>query len=364
MTSDEHNTEDQPTSTGSAGHGDSDSAPSDAEDYPETAPGTSHGAGDAETKLVPPATAAAPEHAWSNEEPVTEALSRPWRSVWVIAGIGLLCAVIVAFAIFGVVALVRENHGGTHTAPTTPTHSASAPAPVAPAAPQAARPDDDEFVALAISPRAIDSARHGGFGTSGTQDQANRIALSECRASTGNDDCLTVNAGMFHGCVSYAIDSSRSSWASGSGPDPAAARADALRRLEGPAFGSYVQCSDPPGIIRAPESAAAPPPSAAAHAAPLPPPAPSAVTVEPPAASAPDADQVFRNFVLQIPDVHVVNWGIAETSAHNICNYLAGGHTHDDTTQQVLQNDPTFTPWQASAMVNASTTAYCPQYGR
>lgn len=123
------------------GHGDPESAPMDAEDYPDTAPGTSHGAGDGKTELVPAATAATPEHAWSNEEPVTEALSRPWRSVWAIACMGLLAAVIVAFAIFGVVALLREHHGGTQTgqtAPTTPTYSPSAPAPQSPAPPQAA----------------------------------------------------------------------------------------------------------------------------------------------------------------------------------------------------------------------------------
>src|SRR5271156_1538613 len=236
---------------------DSDSTPMDSE---ETAVGTSHGAGDAETELVPPATAARPEQAWSNEEPVTEALSRPWRSVWAIAGIGLLCAVIVAFAIFGVVAAMRENRGGTQAAPTTPTHSVAAPVPapaapptpVTPAGPRAARPDDDEFIAIAISPSALDSGHLGGFGTSGTQDKANRIALSECKTDTGNDDCLPVNAGMFHGCVSYAIDSSRRNWASGSGADSAAAIADALRRLGGPAFISHVQCSDPPGLIRGP----------------------------------------------------------------------------------------------------------------
>jgi serine/threonine-protein kinase len=58
--------------------------------------------------------------------------------VWAIAGVGLVCAVIVALAIFGVVALVRENHGGTQTAaPTTPTHSASAAAPASAAPAQA-----------------------------------------------------------------------------------------------------------------------------------------------------------------------------------------------------------------------------------
>jgi hypothetical protein len=60
-----------------AGRSNPNSAPMDAEDYPETVAGTSHGAGDAETELVPPATAAEPAHAWSRENPVTEALSRP-----------------------------------------------------------------------------------------------------------------------------------------------------------------------------------------------------------------------------------------------------------------------------------------------
>jgi hypothetical protein len=239
----------------SAGHSEAASPPVDAEDYPETAAGASHGAGDAATELVPPTTVADPAHAWSREEPVTEALSRPWRSVWVIAGMGLLCAVVVAFAIFGIVALVREN---PPKSPTTPTHSSSAPAPGSSAPPQAARPDDDEFVAIAISPRAIGTIHIGGFGTSGTQDRANQIALSECRAITGNDDCLLVNAGMFHGCVSYATDISQHTWASGSGVDSDSARANALSRLGTPAFSVSVQCSVPPGILRS-GSPAAPP---------------------------------------------------------------------------------------------------------
>jgi hypothetical protein len=61
---------------------------------------------------------------------------------------------------------------------------------------------------------------------------------------------LLVNAGMFHGCVSFAINSSRGEWSSGSGADPAAARADAVRRLGSPAAFAYAQCSDPPGIVR------------------------------------------------------------------------------------------------------------------
>jgi hypothetical protein len=250
--------------TDSATHSDPDPGQMDAEDYPETDAGTSHGAGDAETELVPPATVVRPTHAWSWEEPDTEALtsSRPWRSVWAIAGIGLMCAVVVAFAVFGVVALLSRNAGAFHHAtPRTLKDSASVPGSQSPgpsqavspsvsAPPQAARSDDDEFVALALSPRALSSEHHAGFGTSGTQDRANQIALSECRAASGNDDCLLVNAGMFHGCVGYAVDSSRSSWASGSGPAADTALADALRRLGGPAAFAYAQCSDPPGIIR------------------------------------------------------------------------------------------------------------------
>src|SRR5271166_6109104 len=115
---------------------------SDAEDYAETAAGTRRGAGDAETEFVPPPTEAGPTNAWSNEDPVTEVLPRPWRSAWAIAGIGLLCAVIVALAIFGVVALVRDGHGGKQEANTTtpalpPAPAASSPTGLAAAPPPA-----------------------------------------------------------------------------------------------------------------------------------------------------------------------------------------------------------------------------------
>ncbi len=238
----------------SPGNSDPEPAPIDAEDYPETgatAAARSYDAGEAKTELVPPVTVADQAEAWSNEEPVTEALSRPWRSVWVIAGAGVLCAVVVAFAIFGVVALVRQSRGTMQTLSTAPTYSdALAPTPGSYSPPQAVRPDDDEFVALAISPRSLSTGRIAGFGTSGVQDRADQIALSECRANTGNDDCLLVNAGMFHGCVSVAIDSSQRNWASGSGTDFDAARANAVSRLGIAVSFVFAQCSDPPGILR------------------------------------------------------------------------------------------------------------------
>jgi hypothetical protein len=340
MTSDGDNTEDPPTSAGM-----------DAEDYPDTAAGTSHGAGDAETELVPPAIAEAPGHAWSNEEPVTEALSRPWRSVWALAGIGLLCAVIVAFAIFGVVAMVRESHrGGSRTAPTTtpgnsvPAPAAAASSPTAPAPPQPARPDDDEYVAMAISPAAINTPHTGGFGTAGTQDEANRIALSECRAGTGNDDCLPVNAGMYHGCVSFAIAHSRREWAGGSGADSDAARADARRRLPDADFVG-VQCSDPPGIIRATESPTAPPPPAAALA--------------------PTGPSNDKQFIAMIHErgITTTNGSDAEIrAAHTTCGLMDQGQIVAQIVPEVQAQNPGMTAYGAQSFVDSAIAIYCPQY--
>lgn len=349
------------SNTDSAGD-DANSAPMDAEDYPETAAGTSHGAGDAETELVPPATVVDPAHAWSKEEPITEALSRPWRSVWAIAGIGLLCAVVVAFGIFGVVALVKENHRTPQAYPTTPTLSASAPAPRSPSPPQAARPDDDEFVALAISPHAIGTSRPiGGFGTSGLQDRANQIALSECRAGTGNDDCLTVNAGMFHGCVAYAIDSDRRAWASGSGVDSDSARANAVSRLGTPASSAFAQCSDPPGIIQAGSPAAAPssPPAApsVAQAAPLPP--PSAPPAADPGPSA--ADDAFLA-ALRRAKINVSDTSEAIFGAHWVCGEMRDGYSHADVITAVKGRNPSLTDLGAIDFVADSVIYYCPQF--
>jgi hypothetical protein len=348
MTSNGDNTEDPPTSAGM-----------DTEDYPDTAAGTSRG--DAETELVPPASAAAgTAHAWSHEEPITEVLPRPWRSAWAIAGIGLLSAVIVAFAIFGVVALVKENRGSTQTAPATPAHSVPASAPasapastqVAPPAPQPpAEPpaDDNEYVAMAISPAAI-GARHtsGGYGDAGSQDKANQIALSECRANTGNDDCLLVNAGMYHGCVSYAIDSSAHGWASGSGADFAAARSDALRRLESAQFVG-VHCSDPPGGNT---KSAAPPPVPEPQVS-------AAVTPAPRAAQA--SDQLYMTLLSQVPGTVITDPATAVAGGRNICPSLAS-NGRAATEAAVQTNDPGFSPWQAAQVVNAAITAYCPQY--
>lgn len=309
-----------------------------------------------ETEVVPPVTEAAPELAWSHEEAPTEAMPRPWRSAWVLAGIGMACAVVIALVVVGIGMMVHRDH-----APTRP-QAAPLPTRASPAKPPV---DDDEYVAMAISLRSLNnhSLTKGGFGTGdgGTQERANQIALSECRSKPGYDDCMLVNSGMYHGCISLAIDNSENPrWATGSGADANVSQADAARRLGSPASVIYGQCSDPPGILK--PAPASPSPQAVA---PLPPPPPTTVTVQaapPPAVPPRDADQVFREGVSGIPGIRIINWDVAEAGARSICGGFAHGMSRDQVIDSVQRNDPTFTPWQTSGMVNVALAAYCPQY--
>jgi hypothetical protein len=82
----------------------------DAEDHPETAAGTSYGAGDAKTEFVPPPTEAARELAWSAEEPATQPLRQSWGLTWGRAAALLACTGVVTLAVvFGGWALVRMH---------------------------------------------------------------------------------------------------------------------------------------------------------------------------------------------------------------------------------------------------------------
>lgn len=87
---------------------------------------------------------------------------------------------------------------------------------------------DDEFVALAVS---VGSGRAAGWGTGGSQDQANQTALAHCTAEAG--DVCEVVAGTRDGCASVAFDRS-GRYMGGSGPDTTAANADALAKLGAP----------------------------------------------------------------------------------------------------------------------------------
>ncbi|HME79226.1 MAG TPA: DUF732 domain-containing protein [Mycobacterium sp.] len=111
-----------------------------------------------------------------------------------------------------------------------------------------------------------------------------------------------------------------------------------------------------------PAAAPAPPPPTTVTVTETPTPValpPAPVTVAP---RRPDPDQTFIGLASQIPGMTIADPTIAEAGGGKVCAYLQAGHSRADTNATVLQNDPTFTPWQANAVVNAAITAYCPQY--
>ncbi|ORV61491.1 hypothetical protein AWC03_09855 [Mycobacterium europaeum] len=96
---------------------------------------------------------------------------------------------------------------------------------------------------------------------------------------------------------------------------------------------------------------------------------PVTVTVQAPPPPAPaqapaprDADQIFREGVSGIPGIRIINWDVAEAGARSICGGFAHGMSRSQVVDEVQRNDPTFTPWQTSGMVNVALAAYCPQY--
>jgi hypothetical protein len=87
-----------------------------------------------------------------------------------------------------------------------------------------ASPEDpygDDYIAVAVSP----ATGGGGYGASGTMDDATHIALLQCHEYTGSE-CVIATA-IHHGCVSLATNID-GQWRGGRGPDEAAARADAI----------------------------------------------------------------------------------------------------------------------------------------
>ena len=88
---------------------------------------------------------------------------------------------------------------------------------------------DDDFVALAVS---VGSGRAAGWGTGGSQDQSNQIALARCTAEAG--DVCEVVAGTRNGCASVAFDRVSGRFQGGSGPDTTTSANDALARLGSP----------------------------------------------------------------------------------------------------------------------------------
>lgn len=87
--------------------------------------------------------------------------------------------------------------------------------------------EDDDYVSLAVS---LATGLPGGWGTAGSQDKANQIAVAQCNAFTGGA-CEAV-AGMHNGCASVAIDPDTGRFQGGYGSDTTASNTDALTKLD------------------------------------------------------------------------------------------------------------------------------------
>lgn len=103
--------------------------PTATPDLAETIAGTTPGAGDAETEVVPPVPPPVPDRAWSAEEPEAEPIPASWGSVWRLAGVGL--AVVVVAVLVAVVGwLTAQHRSDVPSLPSgDPTHRLMAPLP-------------------------------------------------------------------------------------------------------------------------------------------------------------------------------------------------------------------------------------------
>jgi hypothetical protein len=93
----------------------------------ESAPTTAGNGPSDKTEIVPPVTQAAHEHAWSQEEAVTEVLRQPWSQAWSAAAVFLMLAVLVVMGIVGWALL----HNGSQSGQSAEMRVSNAPLPAA-----------------------------------------------------------------------------------------------------------------------------------------------------------------------------------------------------------------------------------------
>lgn len=80
-----------------------------------------------QTEIVPPVTQVVHEHAWSQEEAVTEVLRQPWGQAWSVAAVVLMFAVLLVMGIVGWALLWN----GSHPSQPAEGHVSNAPLPAA-----------------------------------------------------------------------------------------------------------------------------------------------------------------------------------------------------------------------------------------
>jgi hypothetical protein len=207
-----------------------------------------------QTVIVEPIDYPETPAAWSLADTALVEVPEPrsWRETWTVAAVLIILAGSTAIAVC-VVALAGLSIGDRPLTPAAQPTSAqpALPAaalppissePVVPPPAAAPQPDDQAYIAIAISPSSIAERVISGYATGGTQERAETMAMTQCLTATRKSDCVLVGPGVFHGCVSYAISPHEDRWAAGVGRGRAEAIATAQKALgDG---GSYIaHCS-------------------------------------------------------------------------------------------------------------------------
>jgi hypothetical protein len=87
----------------------------------------------------------------------------------------------------------------------------------------------------------------------------------------------------------------------------------------------------------------------------VPPPTPGYV----PAPLRPDPDTAFLT-ELSDDGILISSTPLAINGAHDVCAYIAEGHTPEQAAEGSIRNNPSLTPANARAYVLAAIHAYCP----
>jgi hypothetical protein len=86
-------------------------------------------------------------------------------------------------------------------------------------------------------------------------------------------------------------------------------------------------------------------------------------TLAPPRPSQAALDARFIALVEQIPGMHVIDPTITDNGGRMVCAHL-DSHSREDTTADLLHDNPSFTPVEADAFVDDAEQVYCPAHIR
>src|ERR1700733_2013297 len=86
-------------------------------------------------------------------------------------------------------------------------------------------------------------------------------------------------------------------------------------------------------------------------------------SLSPRARQQPALDAEFTALVEQIPGMHIINTAITDNGGRMVCAHL-DSHSREDTTTDLLHDNPTFTPAEADAFVSDAEQVYCPSHIR